>query len=157
MNPIVIGQPQRGGLATTETLVAGLGLPVTLAWSRRKELEEVVPALLKAGGSTLYVDTDQQALGQAAFSHQLQVMGVPHFILSTVQFEPDLPQVLPLLRMALTVLPPTAVLVEGSLSVLKAISEITSEMELKLPLLVTSKDRTITAKSLARSARWETA
>lgn len=157
MNPLVIGRPLGGGLTATENLVEELGFPVTLAWNQRDELEEVIPALLKAGGSALFVDSAKPELGRAAYAHQLEVMGVPHFVLIVVHFEQDLQQALPLILLALEFFPPTAVLIEGSNSTFKTISQIVTDMDLQVPLSVNSEDRVITAKSLARSARWENA
>ena len=157
MTPLVLGRPRKGGLDATLSLVRALRLPVTLVWSDRPELEDVVPALLEAGGSTLYVDTELPGNGEAALAHQLQVMGVPHFIVAVVHVDTDLLSVLALVRMALASLPPTAVLVDGSAETWAAVAEIATELELQPPLAVTPDDMVVMAESLATAARWETA
>lgn len=157
MTPLVLGRPRSGGLDATLSLVRAVRLPVTLVWSDRPELEEAVRALLEAGGSTLYVDTELPGNGEAALAHQLQVMGVPHFIVAVVPVDQDLPQVVALVRMALASLPPTAVLVDGSAATWAAVAEIATELELQPPLAVNPDDLVATAESLATAARWETA
>lgn len=152
MTPLIFGNPLGGGMRVLESLATA---SATIAWSDHGALTDSVTDVLWHDGNTLFVDTAVGGGGNAAIAHQLQVMGVPQFVVVIVDDPSDLAPATELTRIALTAIPPSAVLVIGDAKTQQAIRDVATELELVPPLPTTIDDLPAVASELLATARWE--
>lgn len=156
MTPLIVGCPNRGGLAALMALSASVPGAVTLAWRERDDLVAAVPQVLDAGGTTLLVDAMDAASASQALAHQLQVMGAPQFVCFVADDARDAADLGRLAHLVLESVPPCAVLVVGGEAATRSVSAALDRLELPAPLSVRLDEATVLAVELVASARWET-
>ncbi len=155
MIPLIVGAPTPRTLSVQEHLVVALRTPVTLAWHDRGALEASAAAVLDLGGTSLYVDVDDEGLGHAALGHQLQVFGPPAFVV-VVATGGEGSSWDRVAAIVLSDMPPSAVVVIGDDVEFGRVRELAAIGELDPPIRATDEDIVELATDLFASARWQT-